>query len=111
MFLTIPQSFPQEKYVIDKRVTQHKMVKKTPQNSPPHIEACPKALQPGNTFVVWKFDRLGRNLKHLVTTVDELHGYGVGLRVLAGEGTEIDRLRTAVWSSASSQHWPSSSAN
>ena len=35
-------------------------------------------------------DRLGRNLKHLVTTVEELHDRGVGLRVLAGAGAEID---------------------
>lgn len=56
----------------------------------PGLEACLKALQPGNTFVVWKLDRLGRNLKHLVTTVDELYDRGVGLRVLAGTGAEID---------------------
>ena len=56
----------------------------------PGLEACLKALQPGNTFVVWKLDRLGRNLKHLVTTVEELHDRGVGLRVLAGAGAEID---------------------
>ncbi|MDD9996643.1 MAG: recombinase family protein [Rhodospirillaceae bacterium] len=56
----------------------------------PGLEACLKALQPGNTFVVWKLDRLGRNLKHLVTTVDKLHDRGVGLRVLAGTGAEID---------------------
>ena len=57
----------------------------------PGLEACLKALQPGNTFVVWKLDRLGRNLKHLVTTVEELHDRGVGLRVLAGTGAEIER--------------------
>ena len=56
----------------------------------PGLEACLKALQPGNTFVVWKLDRLGRNLKHLVTTVEVLHDRGVGLRVLAGAGAEID---------------------
>ena len=56
----------------------------------PGLEACLKALQPGNTFVVWKLDRLGRNLKHLVTTVDALRARGVGLRVLAGAGAEID---------------------
>ena len=38
----------------------------------PGLEACLNLLQRGNTFVVWKFDRLGRNLKRLVTTVDEL---------------------------------------
>ena len=56
----------------------------------PGLEACLKALQPGNTCVVWKLDRLGRDLKHLVNTVDELRARGVGLRVLAGAGAEID---------------------
>ena len=56
----------------------------------PGLEACLKALQPGNTFVVWKLDRLGRDLKHLVNTVDDLRDRGVGLRVLAGAGAEID---------------------
>ena len=56
----------------------------------PGLDACLKALQPGNTFVVWKLDRLGRDLKHLVSTVDELRARGVGLRVLAGAGAEID---------------------
>ena len=56
----------------------------------PGLEACLKALQPGNTLTVWKLDRLGRDLKHLVVTVDELRGREVGFRVLAGAGAEID---------------------
>ena len=60
----------------------------------PGLEACLKVLQPGNTFVIWMLDRLGRNLKHLLTRVEELHGRGVGLRVLAGVGAEIN-LTTA----------------
>jgi DNA invertase Pin-like site-specific DNA recombinase len=47
-------------------------------------------MQPGNTFVIWKLDRLGRDLKHLVSTVDALRDRCVGLRVLAGAGAEID---------------------
>ena len=39
---------------------------------------------------MWKLDRLGRDLKHLVNTVDELRGREVGFRVLAGAGAEID---------------------
>jgi DNA invertase Pin-like site-specific DNA recombinase len=58
----------------------------------PGLAACLKALQPGNTLVLWKLDRLGRDLKHLVTTVDELRRRGVGLKVLAGAGAQIDTM-------------------
>jgi DNA invertase Pin-like site-specific DNA recombinase len=40
----------------------------------PGLVACLKALQPGNTLVVWKLDRLGRDLRHLVNTVEDLRG-------------------------------------
>ena len=56
----------------------------------PGLLACLKALQPGNTLVVWKLDRLGRDLKHLVALVEELRDRRVGLQVLAGAGAEID---------------------
>ena len=56
----------------------------------PGLAACLKALQPDNTLVVWKLDRLGRDLKHLVNTVDELSQRGIGLKVLAGAGAQID---------------------
>ncbi len=35
------------------------------------LQACLKALQPGNILVVWKLDRLGRDLKHLITIIRE----------------------------------------
>jgi DNA invertase Pin-like site-specific DNA recombinase len=56
----------------------------------PGLEACLKALQSGNTLVIWKLDRLGRDLKHLVTVVDELTSRNVGLKVLTGNGAQID---------------------
>jgi DNA invertase Pin-like site-specific DNA recombinase len=56
----------------------------------PGLAACLKALQPGNTLVVWKLDRLGRSLKHLVNLVEELNQRRVGLKVLAGAGAQID---------------------
>lgn len=56
----------------------------------PGLLACLKALQPGNTLVVWKLDRLGRDLKHLITVVDDLNKSGIGLKVLAGAGAQID---------------------
>jgi len=54
------------------------------------LENCLKALRPGDTLVVWKLDRLGRNLRHLVNTVSELTERGIGLRVLTGQGAAID---------------------
>lgn len=56
----------------------------------PGLEACLKALQPGNTLIVWKLDRLGRDLKHLITIVDDLREREVGFKVLTGHGAQID---------------------
>lgn len=56
----------------------------------PGLKACLKALQPGNTLVVWKLDRLGRNLKHLIHLVEDLKNREIGLKVLAGAGAQID---------------------
>ena len=41
-----------------------------------------------DTVVVWRLDRLGRNLRHLVTLLDELQALGVGL-VSLGEGIDL----------------------
>ena len=38
------------------------------------LEACLRALRDGDVLVVWKLDRLGRNLAHLVGTVQDLWG-------------------------------------
>lgn len=51
----------------------------------PGLDSCLKSLRPGDTLVVYKLDRLGRNLRHLVDTVDDLSKRGVGFRVLSGE--------------------------
>ena len=44
---------------------------------------------------MWKLDRLGRNLAHLVNTVQDLSTRGIGLRVLAGHGAQIDTTTPA----------------
>jgi Resolvase, N terminal domain len=48
----------------------------------PGLAACLKSLRDGDTLVVWKLDRLGRDLHHLVNTVHDLTARGVGLKVL-----------------------------
>ena len=56
----------------------------------PGLEACLKALRSNDTLVVWKLDRLGRNLRHLVNMVSDLTARGVGFKVLTGHGASID---------------------
>jgi DNA invertase Pin-like site-specific DNA recombinase len=56
----------------------------------PGLEAGLKALRDGDALVVWKLDRLGRDLAHLVAIVRDLEKRGVGFKVLAGQGAEID---------------------
>jgi DNA invertase Pin-like site-specific DNA recombinase len=61
----------------------------------PGLDAMSKALRDGDTLVVWKLDRLGRDLRHLVNTVHDLTQRGVGLKVLAGHGASIDTATPA----------------
>lgn len=56
----------------------------------PGLQSCLKALQPGNSLVIWKLDRLGRSLKDLVNIVEQLNANNVGLKVLTGQGAQID---------------------
>src|SRR5438105_14950147 len=61
----------------------------------PGLDACLKALRPGDALVVWKLDRLGRNLRHLVNVVHDLTERYVGLRLLTGQGAAIDTTTAA----------------
>lgn len=61
----------------------------------PGLENCMKALREGDTLIVWKLDRLGRNLKHLILTVDELSKRNIGFKVLSGQGADIDTTTPA----------------
>lgn len=56
----------------------------------PGLENCLKALREGDTLVVYKIDRLGRSLKHLVSIVDDLSKRNIGFKVLSGQGADID---------------------
>lgn len=51
-------------------------------DSRPMLKACIEFLRPGDVLVVWKLDRLGRSLPHLIEIVSGLRQRGVGFRSL-----------------------------
>jgi DNA invertase Pin-like site-specific DNA recombinase len=48
----------------------------------PGLEAALGYMREGDTLGVWKLDRLGRSLKHLIETVHALDARGVGFKSL-----------------------------
>jgi len=61
----------------------------------PGLAACLKALRADDVLVIWKLDRLGRDLRHLINTVHDLTTQGVGLKVLTGHGAALDTTTAA----------------
>ena len=51
--------------------------------SRPQLDALLATLLPGDVLTVWRLDRLGRSLPHLLATVDEVVARGVAFRSLA----------------------------
>jgi DNA invertase Pin-like site-specific DNA recombinase len=50
----------------------------------PGLAKCLDRLEPGDTLVVWRLDRLGRNMPHLIETITALTDRGIGFRSLDG---------------------------
>lgn len=48
----------------------------------PGLAQAFKECRAGDTLVVWKLDRLGRSLPHLVETVRDLVAWGIGFKSL-----------------------------
>ena len=46
----------------------------------PGLDACLQEVRPGDILLVWRLDRLGRSVRHLVILIDELQEKGVGFR-------------------------------
>jgi len=51
--------------------------------SRPGLDAALAELTEGDALVVWKLDRLGRSLSHLIRVINELGARGVGFRSLS----------------------------
>lgn len=49
----------------------------------PELEACLKYLRKGDILVVYKLDRLGRSLKHLLEIIDDLRTRGIGFKSIS----------------------------
>ena len=48
----------------------------------PGLDECLRTLRSGDILVVWRLDRLGRSMQHLVSLVTNLKSRGVGFRSL-----------------------------
>ncbi len=43
----------------------------------PGLAACNEVLQRGDTLLVWRLDRLGRSMRHLVNWIEDLKERGI----------------------------------
>lgn len=48
----------------------------------PELNLLLQHVRPGDVVVIWKLDRLGRSLSHLISTVSEFEKRGVGFKSL-----------------------------
>ncbi len=62
----------------------------------PGLAACLKALRKGDSILVWKLDRLGRSVRQLVPTVEDLHKRGIHFKPLTGFPFEASKRQVNV---------------
>lgn len=48
----------------------------------PGLQQALEHLRAGDTLLVWRLDRLGRTLKHLIATISDLSDHGIGFKSL-----------------------------
>ena len=63
----------------------------------PALARCLKALRPGDTLIVWKLDRLGRNLRDLITLLDALRTQGIHFQSLTEHIDTETAAGRAMW--------------
>ncbi len=63
----------------------------------PALTRCLKALCPGDTLIVWKLDRLGRNLCDLITLLDALRTQGIHFQSLTEHIDTETAAGRAMW--------------
>lgn len=55
----------------------------------PGLDDCLRVLEPGDTLLVWRLDRLGRSLRHLIDLIEKLSERQVHIKSL-GDGGFLD---------------------
>jgi DNA invertase Pin-like site-specific DNA recombinase len=63
----------------------------------PALDKCLRALHEGDTLVVWKMDRLGRSLGHLIATLDDLRKRGIKFQSLTEHVDTATPTGRAMW--------------
>jgi DNA invertase Pin-like site-specific DNA recombinase len=48
----------------------------------PQLDVCLDYLRAGDTLVVWRLDRLGRGMRHLIDAIEQLHAREIGFSSL-----------------------------
>lgn len=74
----------------------------------PGLAEAIRYVRDGDTLTVWKLDRLGRSMKHLIEIITELEARGVVFDPLLKISTP--QHPAAAWSSIYLARWPSLSA-
>jgi len=57
----------------------------------PGLDACLDQLQAGDVLLVWRLDRLGRSVRHLVTLIDQLREKHIGFRSVCDGAIDTTR--------------------
>jgi DNA invertase Pin-like site-specific DNA recombinase len=66
-----------------KRAGCEKIIEDTASGGKVHrsgLDRVREMLRPGDVLAVWRLDRLGRSLKHLIEMMAELEGEGIGFQ-------------------------------
>ena len=63
----------------------------------PALLRCLKTLKPGDTLIVWKLDRLGRNLRDLIHMLDDLSSRGIKFQSLTEAIDTATPTGRAMW--------------
>jgi DNA invertase Pin-like site-specific DNA recombinase len=75
--------------------------------SRPQLDACPERLGDGDTLIVWRLDRLGRSLRHLLAVLAELSERGLAFQSLTeaiDTTTAADRLQVHLFGALAESH-------